>query len=68
MSKNNISKVREKLTVIGDKSFDKYEQLGDLDAAHIAICAYAEVINAARAQIQYKKLTGTPDKIDFLED
>ena len=68
MSKNNISKVREKLTIIGDKSSEKYEQLGDLSEANIAIRAYAQVINAARAQIQYKKLTGTPDKIDFLED
>ncbi len=69
MSKqNNISKVRSKLTEIGDKASIKYEELEDLNAANIAIRAYAQVINAARAQIQYKKLTGTPNKIGFFED
>lgn len=65
---SNISKVRKNLILIGEKSCSKYEQLGDLSEANIAIRAYAQVINAARAQIQYKKLTGTPEKIAFLED
>lgn len=69
MSKqNNIGKIRRKLTEIGDKASIKYEELEDLNAANIAIRSYAQVINAARAQIQYKKLTGTPNKIEFFED
>ena len=69
MSKqNNIGKVRRKLTAIGDKAANKYEKTEDLNAGNLAIRAFGGAINAARVQIQYKKLTGTPEKIGFLED
>lgn len=66
--RNNVGKVRRKLTTIGEKAANKYEKTEDLNAGNLAIRAFGGAINAARVQIQYKKLTGTPDKIDFLED
>ena len=66
--RNNIGKVRRRLTAIGDKAATKFEKTDDLNSGNLAIRAFGGAINAARVQIQYKKLTGTPEKIDFLED
>jgi hypothetical protein len=67
MSKN-IKEMRTDLLKIGDSAKAKYETSLDLKAAMIAIKAYSEVTKTALTQVQYKKLTGTPKLIDFLEE
>lgn len=67
MSKN-IKEMRIDLLKIGDSAKAKYESSRDLKAAMIAIKAYSEVTKTALTQVQYKKLTGTPKLIDFLEE
>ncbi len=53
--KTKIKEVREELIKIGK-------------AGLLAVRAYGEVTKTSLAQVQYKKLTGTPVKIDFLEE
>jgi len=65
---HNVHDVRKQLTKIGDYTSQKFYENKDVNMANTAIKAFAGAINAARAQIQYKKLTGTPEKIDFLEE
>jgi len=63
-----ILSIREKLVQIGDDAKSKYDQSKDLKAAMIAVKAYGEATKTAVTQIQYKKLTGSPTKIEFLEE
>jgi len=46
----------------------KYEETNDLKTAILAIKSYREATRTAVAQVQYKKLTGTPKGIAFLEE
>lgn len=66
--KTKINNVREELISIGDSAKAKYESSKDLRAAFLAVKAYGEATKTALTQVQYKKLTGTPKKIDFLEE
>ena len=63
-----IKEVRDNLISIGDDAKAKYDQSKDLKAAMIAVKAYGEATKTALTQIQYKKLTGNPTKIPFLEE
>lgn len=66
-----VSKVKrniDNLNSIGDDCKDVFEKQGDLNAAVVAIKAYNGATNASRAQLIYKKMTGAPKAIDFLED
>ena len=47
-----------------DKKFDKTQ---DIKVAQTAIAAFNVGIKAQQTQVIYKKMTGTPMKIDFLE-
>jgi hypothetical protein len=67
MAKKILS-IRENLVQIGDDAKAKYDQSKDLKAALIAVKAYGEATRTALTQIQYKKLTGSPTKIEFLEE
>ena len=66
--KVKISKIRKNLIKIGDQAKSKYDSSKDLKAGLLAVRAYAEVTKTAVAQIHYKSLTGTPIKMNFLEE
>ena len=63
-----INQVREELIAIGDETKATYDQTKDLGAAKVAVQAYTGAIKTAVAQIHYKKLTGNPGVIPFLEE
>jgi ribosomal protein L25 (general stress protein Ctc) len=63
-----IKEIRDNLISIGDDAKAKYNQSKDLKAALIAVKAYGEATKTAVTQVQYKKLTGNPTKIEFLEE
>jgi hypothetical protein len=66
--KTKIKEVREELIKIGDEASSKYDSSKDLKAGLLAVRAYGEATRTAVAQVQYKKLTGTPTKVEFLEE
>lgn len=63
-----VTTVREEMQKIGDKTANLYAETNDLKAAEIALKAYNGAISASKAQLIYKKLTGTPGNIDFFEE
>lgn len=70
MSNSNIkaSHVIAQGVSLGDQAKDIHEETGDLSALKNAVNAYALATKTALAQVQYKKLTGRPEKTDFFED
>jgi len=65
---DNVSEVRNQLLNIADKTAMIFENTDDLKAAELALKSYNGAVNAAKVQIIYKKLTGAPSMIDFLEE
>ena len=63
-----IAEVRTQLLTIADSTANVYEETKDLKAAELALKSYNGAVNAAKVQLMYKKLTGAPSMIDFLED
>jgi hypothetical protein len=63
-----IVSIREKLIEIGNDAKINYDKSKDLKAALLAVKAYGEATRTALTQVQYKKLTGHPTKIAFLEE
>ena len=63
----NITDVRKAVQNIGDALNKKFYETKDLKVAQGAIQAYSVAINAAKTQLIYKKLTGTPIEIEFLK-
>lgn len=59
--------VRQQCQILGDSYMDIHKSNKDLKVAHAALQAYGRVIKAVQVQLVYKKLTGSPEKIDFLE-
>ena len=64
---NNITDVRKAVQGIGDTLNEGFNATKDLKMAQGAVQAYSVAINAAKTQLIYKKLTGTPMEIDFLK-
>lgn len=64
----NVSDVRVQLLNIADATAMLYDKTDDLKAAELALKSYNGAVNAAKVQLMYKKLTGAPSMIDFLED
>lgn len=64
----NVSDVRVQLLNIADSTAMLYDKTDDLKAAELALKSYNGAVNAAKVQLMYKKLTGAPSMIDFLED
>lgn len=62
--KNNI----QHATDIADECREIFDATQSLNAALTAIKGYNSATSAARTQLIYKKLTGAPIKIEFLED
>jgi len=65
---DSISDVRNQLLNIADKTADIFNKTDDIKAAELAMKSYNGAVNAAKVQLIYKKLTGAPSMIDFLED
>ena len=64
---STISDVRKVCQTIGDNLTKTYNKTQDLKAAATAISAYSTAISAVKAQLIYKKMTGSPARIDFFE-
>lgn len=64
---NNITDVCRAVQDIGDTLNETFHHTGDLKVAQGAVQAYSVAINAAKTQLIYKKLTGTPIEIEFLK-
>jgi FtsZ-binding cell division protein ZapB len=62
----NVSDVRKALQNMGDSNATLYNETQDLKVCQTAIKAYNSAINAAKAQLIHKKLTGLPVNIPFL--
>jgi hypothetical protein len=62
-----ISDVIDVTREMGDKVMTQYNKTGDLKVGHLALDAYKTAISAAKTQLIYKKLTGTPSEINFLK-
>lgn len=65
---DTVSEVRNQLLNIADKTANIFETTDDLKAAELAMKSYNGAVNAAKVQLIYKKLTGAPSMIEFLED
>jgi len=63
-----ISEVRAQLLTIADSTATVFEETNDLKAAELALKSSNGAVNAAKVQLMYKKLTGAPSLIAFLED
>jgi hypothetical protein len=64
---DDITDVRRAVQNIGDALNKKFYETKDLKVAQGAIQAYSVAINAAKTQLIYKKLTGTPGEMEFLK-
>jgi hypothetical protein len=66
--KTKIKDVRNNLIEIGNEAKKNYDETKDLKAALLAVKSYGEATRTAVAQIHYKRLTGMPIKVNFLEE
>jgi hypothetical protein len=64
---HTVKKVSDLLFDMGSNLNDKFEETEDIKVAQQAIAAFNVGIKAYQTQVVYKKLTGTPIKIEFLE-
>jgi hypothetical protein len=62
-----VTDVTNKCKAIGDSLDVTFHSTGDFKAAQGAILAYNTAVNAVKAQLIYKKLTGTPMEIEFFK-
>ena len=62
----NIKDIVNVTAEIGDDHVSKYKKNGNSKDAIIALDAYKVCISATKTQLIYKKLTGHPTKIAFL--
>lgn len=67
--KNHKSKeVTDTMLDMGYELNNIFSQTKDIKVAQTAIAAFNTAIKLKQTQVIYKKMTGTPMKIDFLED
>jgi hypothetical protein len=52
---------------IGDTLATAFDSTGDIKVATACLDAYKTAISASKTQLIYKKLTGKPGAIEFLE-
>ena len=77
MSKNEVTITKKSVSVtdmrslcleMGDSEYEKYKATDDLAHAALSLAAYKQAIDAAKIQLTYNKMNGTPGKIIFLEE
>lgn len=64
----NVTDVINVTRDMGDSLANMYYSNKDLKVAGLALSGYKTAISAAKAQIIYKKLTGSPETIKFFEN
>ena len=64
----NVTDVINVTREIGDTLATNFNKTGDIKVAAVSLDAYKTAISGSKTQLIYKKLTGHPSKIDFLED
>lgn len=65
---SNITDVINVTRDMGDTLNNIFQKTKDLKVAHQSVDAYRTAISGAKAQLIYKKLTGSPESIVFFED
>lgn len=65
---SNITDVINVTREMGDTLNNMFQKTKDLKVAHQSVDAYRTAISGAKAQLIYKKLTGSPESINFFED
>lgn len=64
---NNIKDIISITSKMGDNLANQYNKNKDLKVVSMSLNAYKTAISASKTQLIYKKLTGEPKKIKFLE-
>jgi len=64
----NIKDVINVTREIGDTLSTTFNKTGDIKVATASLDAYKTAISGSKVQLIYKKLTGHPSVIAFLED
>lgn len=64
----NVTDVINVTREMGDSLSTMYYANKDLKVAGLALSGYKTAIGAAKAQLIYKKLTGSPERVAFFED
>lgn len=64
----NVTDVINVTRDMGDSLTTMYYANKDLKVAGLALSGYKTAIGAAKAQLIYKKLTGSPETVAFFED
>jgi hypothetical protein len=64
----NVKDVINVTRDMGDQLNNMYQKNKDLKVASLALVGYKTAISAAKAQVIYKKLTGSPESIEFFEN
>jgi hypothetical protein len=64
----NVTDVINVTRDMGDQLNNMFQKNKDLKVAALALSGYKTSIQAAKAQIIYKKLTGSPETIEFFEN
>lgn len=64
----NVTDVINVTRDMGDKLNTMFDKNKDLKVAQLSLNAYKTAISGAKAHLIYKKLTGTPQCIEFFED
>ena len=65
--RTECEQIIDKTAEVGDKLLVQYEETKDLKVVQTALDAYKTAINASKAQLIYKKLTGKPNVMQFFE-
>lgn len=65
---HNSKEVADTLLDMGYILNTKFNETSDIKVAQTAIAAFNTAIKLKQTQVIYKKMTGTPIRIDFLED
>jgi hypothetical protein len=63
----NATSIIKTTKTLGDDLTDSFYTNKDLKVAGLAISSYRTAISAAKAQLIYKKLTGTPAEMEFFK-
>lgn len=64
----NVLDVIDVTRDMGDQLNNMFQKNKDLKVAALALSGYKTAISAAKAQVIYKKLTGSPESIKFFEE
>lgn len=64
----NSKEVVDTLLDMGYTLNTKFNETSDIKVAQTAIAAFNTAVKLRQTQVIYKKMTGTPMKIEFLEE